>query len=62
MAKVALMCVSTLTLRSTENSTALFEVGISETIVETMKLHPSNKAVQVSLFVSTFPEPFSKPR
>lgn len=41
------MCVSTLTLRSTENSKMLFDVGIAETIVETMKLHPSNKAVQV---------------
>lgn len=43
-----MVCLSTLTLRSVENSKVLFEVGIAETIVETMKLHPSSKAVQVS--------------
>lgn len=44
--KVALVCLSTLTLRSTDNSKMLFDVGIAETIVETMKLHPTSKAVQ----------------
>lgn len=52
------MCLSTLTLRSTENSKVLFEVGIAETIVETMKLHPTSKAVQVSRFVKTLQEFF----
>lgn len=46
LAKAALMCLATITLRSKENSTALAETGISEEIVETMKLHPTNKAVQ----------------
>ncbi|KAJ6635179.1 Armadillo repeat-containing protein 6 like [Pseudolycoriella hygida] len=46
IAKLALICISTLTLRSIENSKILFEVGVAETIVESMKLHPSSKAVQ----------------
>lgn len=46
-ARAALHCLSTLTLRSKENSQALFEVGAAETIVETMKLHPSSRIVQV---------------
>lgn len=45
--RAALHCLSTLTLRSTENSQALFEIGAAETIVETMKLHPSSRIVQV---------------
>lgn len=43
---MALQTLSTITLRSTENSQALFEVGGAETIVETMRLHPSSKLVQ----------------
>lgn len=46
MAKAALMCIATITLRSKENSAALFETGIAEEIVEAMKLHPTNKMVQ----------------
>lgn len=45
-AKIALACISTLTLRIKENSKALFETGISETIIETMKIHPKNKDIQ----------------
>lgn len=45
--RAALHCLSTLTLRSIENSQALFDVGAAETIVETMKLHPSSRIVQV---------------
>lgn len=48
-ARAALHFLSTVTLRSKENSDALFEVGAAETIVETMKLHPSSKIVQVFL-------------
>lgn len=47
-AKTALMCLSTLTLRSKENSQALLDVGAAETIVECMKLHTNSKIVQVS--------------
>lgn len=46
-AKAALACLSTLTLRSKENSQALFEAGSAETIVETMKLHTDSKLVTV---------------
>lgn len=46
MAKAALMCIATITLRSKENSAALFQTGIAEEIVEAMKLHPTNKMVQ----------------
>lgn len=46
LAKVALMCLATLTLRSKENSAALFATGIADEIVETMRLHPTSKAVQ----------------
>lgn len=45
LAKVALMCLATLTLRSKENSSALFATGIAEEIVETMRLHANNKDV-----------------
>lgn len=48
-ARAALHCLSTITLRSKENSQALFDVGAAETIVETMKLHPTSKIVQVHL-------------
>lgn len=47
-AKIGLLCISTLTLRSKDNSEAFFEVGVSETIVDTMKLHPECKLVQAS--------------
>lgn len=47
-AKVALVCVATLTLRSKDNSQAFFDVGMSETITDTMRLHPESKIVQVN--------------
>lgn len=40
------MCIATLTLRSTDNSLALFAANIAEEIVESMRLHPTSKAVQ----------------
>lgn len=46
IAKSGLVCVSTLALRLKENATALFETGIAETIIETMKIHDKNKMVQ----------------
>lgn len=45
--RAALHCLSTLTLRSKENSQLLFEAGAAETIVETMRLHPNSRIVQV---------------
>lgn len=42
-----MICISTLTLRSKENSQLLYDVGGPETIVTTMKLHPTSKIVQV---------------
>lgn len=48
-ARAALHCLSTITLRSKENSQILFDAGAAETIVETMRLHPSSKTVQVNL-------------
>lgn len=47
--RAALGCLATLTLRSKENSQALFDVGAAETIVETMRLHPDSKIVTVNL-------------
>lgn len=46
LAKAALMCLATMTLRSRENSAALFTNGIADEIVATMRLHPTSKAVQ----------------
>lgn len=46
LAKAALMCLATLTLRSRENSAALFATGIADEIVATMQLHPGSKPVQ----------------
>jgi armadillo repeat-containing protein 6 len=46
IATSALACISTLALRLRENSMALFETGIAETIIETMKIHEKNKIVQ----------------
>lgn len=45
IAKLALACISTLTLRVQENSLAFFDAGAAEIIVETMKIHPSQKDV-----------------
>ncbi|XP_049544373.1 armadillo repeat-containing protein 6 homolog [Anopheles darlingi] len=45
-ARHALVCLSTLALRDPGNSKALFETGIAETIVQTMKIHPTSKVVQ----------------
>ncbi|KAI8124718.1 putative armadillo repeat-containing protein 6 [Lucilia cuprina] len=42
----ALACISTLTLRVKDNSKTLFDTGISENIVEAMRLHQKNKFVQ----------------
>ncbi|KAM7345360.1 armadillo repeat-containing protein 6 homolog [Cochliomyia hominivorax] len=42
----ALACISTLALRVKDNSKTLFETGISENIVESMRLHEKNKIVQ----------------
>lgn len=46
IAKSALACISTLALRLKDNSTALFETGIAETVIQTMKIHEKNKLVQ----------------
>lgn len=46
VAGYALACVSTLTLRVKENSTAFFETGIAENIADVMTLHPKSKNVQ----------------
>lgn len=53
-ARAALMCLSTLTLRSIENSQALLDAGAAETIVECMKLHTNSKIVQVIIAKSVF--------
>lgn len=45
MAKHCLACVSTLALRSKDNSQALFETGITESIVEAMKIHSKNEMI-----------------
>lgn len=46
LAKSALVCISTLSLRLKDNSVALFEAGIAETIIETMKIHEKDSVVQ----------------
>ncbi|KAG5676802.1 hypothetical protein PVAND_006610 [Polypedilum vanderplanki] len=46
LAKNALACISTLSLRSKENAIALFEAGLPETIVDTLKIHEKNKLIQ----------------
>lgn len=46
IAKNALACISTLALRFKDNAMALFETGIAETIIETMKIHEKSKMVQ----------------
>lgn len=46
VARAGLMCIATLSLRSQANSAALFAANIAEEIVESMKLHPTSKAVQ----------------
>lgn len=46
LAKHALACISVLALRSQEHSTLLFETGLPETIIETMKIHEKSKVVQ----------------
>uniref|UniRef100_A0A336LQR2 CSON009516 protein n=1 Tax=Culicoides sonorensis TaxID=179676 RepID=A0A336LQR2_CULSO len=46
VARAALICISTLALRVKANADAIFETGIPETIVETMKIHPGDKIVQ----------------
>lgn len=46
IAKNALVCISTLALRLKDNATSLFEAGIAETIIETMKIHEKSQLVQ----------------
>lgn len=46
IAKSALVCISTLALRLQANAVALFETGIAETVIETMKIHEKNSVVQ----------------
>ncbi|XP_037956958.1 armadillo repeat-containing protein 6 homolog [Teleopsis dalmanni] len=43
---VALLCISTLTLRAKDNSVTFFEIGVTEPIVEVIRLHPKNKMIQ----------------
>ncbi|XP_058121443.1 armadillo repeat-containing protein 6 homolog [Anopheles ziemanni] len=45
-ARHALACISTLALREPSNSSTLFETGISETIIQTMKIHSGSKIIQ----------------
>lgn len=45
-AKSALLCISSLTLRVQDNSTAFWQTGIGETMLETMKIHAQSKMVQ----------------
>ena len=44
--KIALLCISTLTLRSKENSEALADTGIAADIIESMRAHSTNSAIQ----------------
>lgn len=46
LAKVALMCLATLTLRSRDNSAALFACDCATEIVDAMRLHAGSRAVQ----------------
>uniref|UniRef100_T1GDR3 Armadillo repeat-containing protein 8 n=1 Tax=Megaselia scalaris TaxID=36166 RepID=T1GDR3_MEGSC len=46
VAGTALACISTLTLRVKDNSTAFFETGVAENIADVMTLHPKSKVVQ----------------
>lgn len=46
VAKAALVCISTIALRVKENADALFDTSIPESIIETMKIHPTSKFVQ----------------
>uniref|UniRef100_A0A182IYR4 Uncharacterized protein n=1 Tax=Anopheles atroparvus TaxID=41427 RepID=A0A182IYR4_ANOAO len=45
-ARHALACISTLALREPSNCSALFETGIAETIIQTMKIHSTSKLIQ----------------
>lgn len=46
IAKSALVCISTLALRVQDNALALFDAGIAETIIETLKIHEKSEFVQ----------------
>lgn len=46
IARNALGCISFLALRLKDNSMVLFETGVAETIIETMKIHEKNAIVQ----------------
>lgn len=46
-ASLGLACIASLTLRSTENSEALYIAGAPLVIIETMKIHPESESVQV---------------
>lgn len=41
-----LACIAALTLRSPDNSKALFEAGAPDAIVDAMRMHPDNESVQ----------------
>lgn len=45
-ASLGLACIASLTLRSTENSEALYIAGAPLVIIETMKIHPESESVQ----------------
>lgn len=45
LAKLALGCTATITLRVMDNGLAFFDAGAAEVIVETMKIHPTNKFI-----------------
>lgn len=49
VARAALACIATLTLRSKDNSQLLFETDFAELIMEAMKIHSKSKIVQVYL-------------
>ncbi|XP_064542690.1 armadillo repeat-containing protein 6 homolog [Drosophila montana] len=42
----AFACITTLTLRVKENSTAFFDTGIAEIMVEALRMHPKHKILQ----------------
>jgi len=46
LAKNALACITILSLRSKDNSMALFEAGVAETILDSMKIHAKSKIIQ----------------
>lgn len=45
LAKLALGCTATITLRVQDNGLAFFDAGAAEVIIDTMKIHPTNKEI-----------------